>query len=95
MLFFNHNKKDIFLGFTRAWEPGRCSEKRRKHRFDPWAGLSPGGKKWQPINSILAWEVPWTEKPGGLQSMGLQESHLTEWLSTHMPSAELYREGSS
>ena len=22
--------------------------------------------------SILAWTVPWTEKPGGLQSMGLQ-----------------------
>ena len=21
---------------------------------------------------ILAWEIPWTEKPGGLQSMGLQ-----------------------
>ena len=23
-------------------------------------------------SSILAWEVPWTEKPGGLQSVGLQ-----------------------
>ena len=22
--------------------------------------------------SILAWEIPWTEKPGGLESMGLQ-----------------------
>ena len=22
--------------------------------------------------SILAWETPWTDKPGGLQSMGLQ-----------------------
>ena len=22
--------------------------------------------------SILAWEIPWTEEPGGLQSMGLQ-----------------------
>ena len=22
--------------------------------------------------SILAWEIPWTEKPGGLQSLGLQ-----------------------
>ena len=21
---------------------------------------------------ILAWEIPWTEDPGGLQSMGLQ-----------------------
>ena len=23
-------------------------------------------------SSILAWEVPWTEEPGGLESMGLQ-----------------------
>ena len=22
--------------------------------------------------SFLAWEIPWTEEPGGLQSMGLQ-----------------------
>ena len=22
--------------------------------------------------SILAWRIPWTEKPGGLQSIGLQ-----------------------
>ena len=26
-------------------------------------------------SSILAWEIPWTEEPGGLQSMGLQKSH--------------------
>ena len=23
-------------------------------------------------SSILAWEIPWTEEPSGLQSMGLQ-----------------------
>jgi len=23
-------------------------------------------------SSILAWEIPWTEEPGGLQSMELQ-----------------------
>ena len=23
-------------------------------------------------SSILAWEIPWTEEPGGLQSKGLQ-----------------------
>ena len=23
-------------------------------------------------SSILAWEIPWTEEPGGLQPMGLQ-----------------------
>ena len=28
-------------------------------------------------SSILAWEIPWTEDPGGLQSMGSQESDRT------------------
>ena len=23
-------------------------------------------------SSILAWDIPWTEEPGGIQSMGLQ-----------------------
>ena len=27
-------------------------------------------KEMAPHFSILAWEVPWTEEPGGLQSMG-------------------------
>ena len=32
--------------------------------------------------SILAWRIPWTEKPGGPWPMGLQESDMTEWQST-------------
>ena len=31
--------------------------------------------------SILAWRIPWTEEPGGLQSMGSKESGITEWLT--------------
>ena len=26
-------------------------------------------------SSILAWRIPWTEEPGGLQSIGLQSRH--------------------
>ena len=29
-------------------------------------------------SSILTWESPWTEEPGGLQSIGSQESDMTE-----------------
>ena len=29
-------------------------------------------KEMTTYSRILAWEIPWTEKPGGLQSMGLQ-----------------------
>ena len=34
-------------------------------------------------SSILAWETPWTEEPGGLQSMGSQESDTTETAAAH------------
>ena len=29
-------------------------------------------------SNILAWEIPWTEEPGELQSMGSKESDRTE-----------------
>ena len=32
-------------------------------------------------SSILAWRIPWTEKPDGLQSIGVAESYMTGWLS--------------
>ena len=34
-------------------------------------------------SSILAWRIPWTEEPGGLQSTGSQELNTTEQLSHH------------
>ena len=37
----------------------------------PGSGRSPGEGNSN-YYSILAWEIPWTEEPGGLQSMGLQ-----------------------
>ena len=33
--------------------------------------------------SILAWKIPWTEEPGGLQSMGCKESGRTKQLRTN------------
>ena len=32
----------------------------------------PLGKGMATHSSILAWRIPWPEKPGGLQSIGLQ-----------------------
>ena len=32
-------------------------------------------------SSILAWSIPWTKEPGGLQPMGLQRSDMTEQLT--------------
>ena len=38
----------------------------------PGSGRSPGEENGS-HSSILAWKIPWTEEPGGLQSMGLQK----------------------
>ena len=35
-------------------------------------GEDPQGEGMATLFSILAWRIPWTEEPGGLQSMGLQ-----------------------
>ena len=34
-------------------------------------------------SSVLAWKIPWTEEPGGLQSMGSQVSDMIEQLYHH------------
>ena len=39
---------------------------------DPWVKKSPWRRKEMATHSsILAWEIPWTEEPDGLQSMAL------------------------
>ena len=32
-------------------------------------------KEMTTYSSILAWRIPWTEEPGGLQSMGCRVGH--------------------
>ena len=44
-------------------------------RFLGWE--DPLEKEMAIRSSILAWKIPWTEKLGGLQSMGSQESDTT------------------
>ena len=35
-------------------------------------------------SSVLAWRIPWTEEPGGLQSMGSQSRTGWKQLSRHV-----------
>ena len=35
-------------------------------------------------SSVLAWEIPRTEEPGGLQSMGMQVLDTTEQLHSNI-----------
>ena len=38
----------------------------------PELGTSPGGGNGN-LTTIVVWKIRWTEKPGGLQSMGSQK----------------------
>ena len=37
-------------------------------------GKDPLGEEVATHSSILAWEIPWREEPGGLQTMGAQKT---------------------
>ena len=61
-----------------------CREHQRP-RFYPWVRKIPWRRKWQPIPVFLPGKIPWTEEPGGPQSMGSKESDTTERLSIQAP----------
>ena len=52
----------------------------------PSFSVDPLGEEMAAYPSILAWKIPWTEEPAGLQSMGSQ-SDMTERVHTHTHTA--------
>ena len=63
------------MGFPRGAsgkEPACQCRRRRRREFDPWMGKIPLEEGMATHSSIFAWRIPWTEEPGGLQSMDLQ-----------------------
>ena len=72
--------KDKILIRLSWWLSGKESTCQcRRHGFDPWVREDPLEEGMATHSSILAWEIPWTEEPGGLQPVELQKSQV--WLS--------------
>ena len=60
-----------------------CQCRRSKRcRFDPWIGEFPWRRAWQSTPVVLAWRIPWTEEPGGLQSTW-SPSVRHDWVTEH------------
>ena len=63
----------IYLGF-----PSGSAVKDLPTMQETWVrslgGEDPLENEMVTRSSIVAWEIPWTEEPGRLQSMGLQKS---------------------
>ena len=53
----------------------------------PGSGRSPGEGNGNPLQHH-AWRIPWTKKPGGLQSRGCKESDTTEQLNNNSAAAK-------
>ena len=61
----------VLTGFPGGSVVKKSASQCRIHKFG--LGRSPGEGNGNPL-SIFGWEIPWTEEPSGLQSMGLQKS---------------------
>ena len=54
-----------------------CHCRRGERQVGSLGGEDPLEQGMATHSSILAWRIPGTEEPGGLQSMGSQESDMT------------------
>ena len=68
-VIFVHSK--YFRGFPGGSDGKRVCLRYRRPEFNLWVGKILGEGTDNP-SGILAWRIPWTEEPGGLQSVGLQ-----------------------
>ena len=70
----NNNSTSINEALTSMCKdfPGGAVIKNLLANLLPWVRKIPWSKKWQPTPVFLPGKIPWTEEPGGQQSMGSQ-----------------------
>ena len=62
----------VYMGFPGGSDGKESACRFRRPKFNSWVGKIPLEEGMATPSSILAWRIPWTEEPGGLQSMGSQ-----------------------
>ena len=60
------------MGFPVGGSGKELTYQCRRPGFNPWVEKTPMEEGMASHSIILAWRIPWTAEPGGLQSMGLQ-----------------------
>ena len=71
--------------------PSGSAVKNLPARVQSLGGEDPLEKEMATHSSILTWEIPWTEEPGGIQSMGSQRSGYN--LPTKQKQKRVYQVG--
>ena len=73
----------IWFAFLKELEPSFIAQsiKNWPAMQEPWVQFlgpeDPLEKEMATHSSIVAWKMPWTEEPGGPQSLGSQQSGVT------------------
>ena len=81
----------VELTFTRPWALVFRTQtvKRLSRMRETWVQSlgweDPLEKEMAIHSSTIAWKIPWTEEPGGLQSIGILQAGILEWAA--MPSS--------
>ena len=83
LTLFYANDVLLFLCCFNATQPGdsviRNLPAMLETQVQSWGGEDALEKEMATHSSTLAWKIPWTEEPGGLQSIGSQKNQ--RWLS--------------
>ena len=88
-----HLKRAVLSGCQELPRRRQCKEsacqcRRPRHRFSSWVRRIPLEQEMATRCSILAWEMPWTEEPAGLQSRGSQRVRH-DWGAQHTRSVSV------
>ena len=78
----NSTHLKAFPGGASGKEPTCQCRRHKRRRFNPWVENVPWKRAWQPTPVFLPGESSWTEGPGGLRSIGLQNRTWPKRLST-------------
>ena len=78
----NMTEQLIIMGFPGGSGGKKICLQCRRLGFDPWFGMIPWRRTWQPTPVFLPGESPWTEEPGGRQSMRSQGIGQ-DWATKH------------
>ena len=73
----------VFTGFPGGSDGDKFTCNSGDLGFNPWVGKIPWRRAWKPTPVFLLGESPWTEDPGGLQSMGSQRVRHN-WETKHI-----------
>ena len=85
----NVKSTDVFKGFPGGSVVKNLSVQETQKTIWSLGQEDPLEEEMAAHSSNLVWEIPWTEEPGRLQSVGLQRvGH--DWAHTHLVNAQYY-----